>query len=139
MTLPPPPDVTRQLAYFAADLDFADLPPAVIAHGKLAILDGLGVILQGATLPWSRMVADLAIADGGRGEATILGRGVKVPAAAAALANATAGHAFELDDIHRDSIVHPNSIVVPVAVNMAERAGGGDGRTALTAIVAGYE
>ncbi|MEC7514025.1 MAG: MmgE/PrpD family protein, partial [Pseudomonadota bacterium] len=139
MTLPSPPDVTRQLAYFAADLDFADLPPAVIAHGKLAILDGLGVILQGATLPWSRMVADLAIADGGRGEATILGRGVKVPAAAATLANATAGHAFELDDIHRDSIVHPNSIVVPVAVNMAERAGGGDGRTALTAIVAGYE
>ncbi|MEC9166575.1 MAG: MmgE/PrpD family protein, partial [Pseudomonadota bacterium] len=105
MTLPPPPDVTRQLAYFAADLDFADLPPAVIAHGKLAILDGIGVILQGATLPWSRMVAHLAIADGGRGEATIFGRGVKVPAAAAALANATAGHAFELDDIHRDSIV----------------------------------
>ena len=85
MISPPPPDVTRQLAYFAADLDFADLPPAVIAHGKLAILDGLGVILQGATLPWSRMVADLAIADGGRGEATILGRGVKVPAAAATL------------------------------------------------------
>lgn len=133
------PAVTLELAHFAADLHFQQLPKAVVEHAKLAMLDGLGVVLQGAQLPWSRMVAKMVIADGGSPEASLIGSNIKVPVAAAALVNATAGHAFELDDIHRDSIVHPNSICVPVALNMAERVGGCDGQTLITAIVAGYE
>ena len=111
----------------------------MVAHAKLAILDGIGCCLQGSTLPWTRMITEVALADRGSGEATLIGRAEKVPVAAAALVNATAGHAFELDDIHRDAILHPNSIVVPVAYNMAERLGGASGQQMITAIVAGYE
>ena len=57
----------------------------------------------------------------------------------AALLNGTAGHAFELDDIHRGAILHPNSLCPPVVLGLAEWRGGLTGAEALTAIAAGYE
>lgn len=51
-SLPPLlPHATRDLARFAAETRFADIPPAVIDRVKLSILDGLGVCLHGSTLP----------------------------------------------------------------------------------------
>ncbi|MEX2615061.1 MAG: MmgE/PrpD family protein [Alphaproteobacteria bacterium] len=133
------PAITETLAAFAANLKFEDLPDRLVAHMRMAMLDGLGCCLVGATLPWTRMVADLVRAEGGAPEARLIATGDRVPLAAAALVNATAGHAFELDDIHRDSIIHPNSICVPVALNSAEARGGASGRDVVTAMVAGYE
>ncbi|MEK9752752.1 MAG: MmgE/PrpD family protein, partial [Rhodospirillaceae bacterium] len=94
---------TRELAGFSAALTFDRLPEAVVRHLKLSILDGLGCIAHGATLPWTARLARMVGADAGRPEATAFGLETKVPAAAAALVNATAGHAFELDDIHKES------------------------------------
>ncbi len=129
-------EITETLAAFAAGLTFEDLPEKLIAHMRLSALDALGCCLVGATLPWTRMVADLVRAEGGAPQARLIGTGDRVPLAAAALVNATAGHAFELDDIHRDSIIHPNSICVPVALNCAEAMGGASGRAVVTAIAA---
>ena len=47
----------------------------------------------------------------------------------AVLVNGTAGHAFELDDMHKESIVHPGSLATPVALAFAEAAGGAPGAT----------
>lgn len=132
-------EVTGKLAEFAAGLSFEDLPADVVAHVRLAALDALGCCLVGATLPWTRMVAEQVLADGGSQEARLIGLDGRVPLAAAALVNSTAGHAFELDDIHRDSIIHPNSIAVPVALGGAEAWGTVSGADVVTAIVAGYE
>ncbi len=118
---------TAKLAAFGAALDFEQLPPHVVDHLKLCILDGLGCILHGAALPWTARVAAMVAADGGAPEATAFGLDARVPAAAAALVNGTAGHAFELDDIHRDSIIHPNSLTLAVTLALAERAGGASG------------
>ena len=133
------PAITETLSAFAANLKFDDLPGRLVAHMRLSTLDALGCCLVGATLPWTRMVAELMRAEGGTPEARLIGSGDRVPLAAAALVNATAGHAFELDDIHRDSIIHPNSICVPVALGFAEARGGASGRDVITAMVAGYE
>lgn len=133
------PGASAALAAFGAGLTFESLPDAVVRHLKSALLDGLGCMIHGATLPWTDKVAALVRAEGGRAEATLLGCGTRLPAAAAALVNGTAGHAFELDDIHRDSIIHPNSLTLSVALALAERAGGCDGRSFLCAIAAGYE
>ncbi|MBT6139680.1 MAG: MmgE/PrpD family protein [Rhodospirillaceae bacterium] len=132
-------NVSQTLASFAAGLQFGDLPGGVVEHAKLAILDGLGCCLHGAMLPWTRTVAEMVSSEGGTPDATLIADGRKVPVAGAVLVNATAGHAFELDDIHRDAILHPNSITVPVALALAERMGGGSGARILTAVVAGYE
>jgi 2-methylcitrate dehydratase PrpD len=133
------PNATRDLARFAAGLRYSDIPPAVTEHAKLCILDGLGVALFGAQLPWTRHVLDLALAEGATPAASFWGSAHKGSAAQAALVNGTAGHAFEMDDIHKDSIVHPNSLACPVAFALAEAGGGMTGRDLLTAIVAGYE
>ena len=130
---------TRALARFAAGLTYEAVPPPVIEHVKLCLLDTFGCGLFGSTLPWSKIVADFARDLGGKRESTVWGRRFKVSAPNAALANGTAVHSFELDDLHKVSIVHPGSIAVPPALAMAESIGGCGGREFLTAVVAGYE
>ena len=132
-------NATRDLARFAATLQFDDIPPEVIGHIKLSILDSIGVCLHGVTLPWTRHVQDMVEAEGARAEASIFGSGKKTSAANAVLVNSTAGHAFELDDIHKESIIHPGSLALPVALALAEAQGSASGQALITAIVAGYE
>jgi 2-methylcitrate dehydratase PrpD len=132
-------DATRDLARFGAALQFEDIPAEVIAHIKLSLLDSLGCCLYGATLPWTRKVAELADSEGAKPVASMIGLGRKTSPALAALVNGTSGHAFELDDIHKESIVHAGSIATPVALALAEAQGGVSGKDVLTAMVAGYE
>ena len=130
---------TRDLARFAAALRYQDIPASVIAHIKLCLLDGLGVALFGAFLPWTGHVRAMCVAEGATPAASFWGSPDRGSVAQAALVNGTAGHAFEMDDIHKESIVHPNSLACPVALAFAEAADGMAGRDVLTAIVAGYE
>lgn len=133
-------DATRDLARFGAALRYEDIPAEVIARIKLSLLDSLGCCLFGATLPWTQKVAELADQEGAKPVASLIGLGRKTSAALAALVNSTAGHAFELDDIHKESIIHAGSIATPVALNLAEAKGGKvSGKDLLTAMVAGYE
>ena len=49
--------------------------------------------------------------------------GRRTSASLAVLVNGTGGHAFELDDIHKESILHAGSLATPVALALAEEAG----------------
>ncbi|MFH1349695.1 MAG: MmgE/PrpD family protein [Pseudomonadota bacterium] len=130
---------TKALARFASELTYEKIPSSVIEHIKLCALDTFGCGLFGSTLPWSEIVTDFAHDLGIRQEATVWGRDFKLPAANAALANGTAVHSFELDDLHKVSIVHPGGIAIPPALAMAERIGGCAGKEFLSSLVAGYE
>lgn len=135
-------NATRDLARFAANLRYEDLPAEVIAHAKLCLLDGIGVCLQGSALPWTRILQATVEMEGGRPAASLWGTGLKGSVSQAALVNGTAGHAFEMDDMHKESILHPNSLTSPIALGYAESEGAQGssiGREMLTAIVAGYE
>lgn len=132
-------DATRDLARFGAALRYDDIPAEVIARIKLSLLDSLGCCLFGATLPWTKKVAALAEQEGAKPVATLFGLGRKTSASLAALVNGTSGHAFELDDIHKESIIHAGSIATPVALGLGEARGKVSGREVLTAMVAGYE
>jgi 2-methylcitrate dehydratase PrpD len=130
---------TRTLAEFAASLRYDDIPPEVVAHAKLCLLDTLGCGLFGSTLPWVRIVAETVDeVDQGR-VAVLWGTPNTASAPGAALVNGTAIHAFELDDLHPRSIVHPGAVVVSAAAATAAHHGDTSGRELLTAIVAGYE
>jgi 2-methylcitrate dehydratase PrpD len=54
------------------------------------------------------------------------------------MANGTAIHGFELDDLHSGSGLHPGAVVVPAVIAVAESRGA-TGAAALASIVAGYE
>ncbi|MDP2242223.1 MAG: MmgE/PrpD family protein [Burkholderiales bacterium] len=142
MSHSPPPlmaNATRDLARFGAALQYEDIPAAVIERIKLSILDSIGCCLFGATLPWTRKVAALVEGEGAQPVASLMGFGRKSSVSLAVLVNSTAGHAFELDDIHKESIVHAGSLATPVALALAEQSGAMTGRNVITAMVAGYE
>jgi 2-methylcitrate dehydratase PrpD len=132
-------DATRDLARFGAALRYEQIPAEAVARIKSSVLDSLGCCLFGATLPWTRKVADLADAEGAQPVASLIGMGRKSSVSLAALVNATGGHAFELDDIHKESIIHAGSIATPVALALAEEKGNATGKDLITAMVAGYE
>ncbi len=133
------PSPTRALAEFAAELTYEKIPASVIEHTKLCLLDTLGCGLFGSTLPWARIVADFARDLGEKQESVVWGRDFKVSAPNAALANGTAVHSFELDDLHKTAIIHPGGVAITPALAVAEKVGGCNGREFLTAVVAGYE
>lgn len=130
---------TRDLATFAAGLRFDDIPGDAVERIKLSVLDSFGCILFGSTLPWTQKVATLALAEGSTPVASLMGMGAKASLSLAALVNGTAGHAFELDDIHKESILHMGSLAMPVAFALAEANPAFTGKDLITAMVAGYE
>lgn len=131
--------LTRRLASFAADLHYSDIPGEVLDHMKLCLLDTAGCGLFGSTLPWGKILAEFAVELGGGQDATLFGKPHKVSAPNAALANGTMIHGFELDDLHRLSILHPGSVTLPSALAIAECTEKCTGKQFLTALVAGYE
>lgn len=130
-------NATRDLARFAAETRPGDIPAAVIERVKLSVLDGLGVCLHGSTLPWTERVRDVVLEEGGHPIASIWNTGVKTALTGAVLVNSTAGHAFEMDDIYKESILHPNSLAVPTALALAEADPTITGRDVTTAIALG--
>ena len=131
--------VTSILAGFTSTLTLDQIPSTVIADIKLHLLDGIGVAIYGSQLPWTRIVAEAMVEQGGEASATIWGTDFRATPSQAALVNATAGHSFEMDDIHKESVLHPNSLAVPVALALAESRPYISGKDVLTALVAGTE
>ena len=130
---------TARLAEFAASLRFEDIPAEIVAHAKLCLLDTIGCGLFGSTLPWVRILRD-TIEEIDQGQTAGLWTSGKTASVSnAALVNGTAIHAFELDDLHPRSIVHPGSVVVSAAMAMAAHTGTVSGKDLITAMVAGYE
>lgn len=130
---------TRALAQFVAELTYDKIPPPIIKHIKLCVLDTIGCGLFGSILPWTRIIVNFVQDLGGMQESTVWGHHFKVSAPNAALSNGTAVHSFELDDLHKTAIVHPGGIAITSALAMAEHIGGCDGKEFLTAVVTGYE
>jgi len=131
---------TVRLAEYAAGLRYEDLPPAVVAAAKDAIIDTIAACIYGSALPWSRIVIDYAERTGPRGTSRILGRGSAVQAPAAALANGALAHAFELDSLTRPGAgAHPGATVLPPALAVAQQIGGVSGKALIAAFVAGNE
>lgn len=128
------------LGKFAADLAYRDIPAAVVNHAKHCIMDTIGAATFGAQFPWSRIVAGYARAYGGGGNCSIIGiPELRVHAPYAALANGVFAHAFELDCVGKANCgAHPGATLVPALLAACEEAGA-DGKTAITAFVAGCE
>ncbi len=132
-------DASKILADFASHLQYKDIPRDVVERMKMCVLDSIGCCLHGVTLPWTKSVEDMVMDEGASPVASIFGTSQKTSAGNAALVNGTAGHAFEFDDMHKESILHPGSIAIPVLFALVEKVGKVSGKDFLTAMVCGYE
>ncbi len=133
-----PPTAAERLGDFCADLAWEDLPADTCVRVVELTLDLLGVAIRGSTESSTRAVVKVVSgypkADGASG----IGCQSRLVPAAAALLNGSAAHAVELDDVTRESSLHPGASVIPAALAVAEDRVV-DGRAFLEAVIAGYE
>ena len=113
-------------------------PPAgARARAATAVLDTVGVILAGVSEPASLIVRRVAAAEGGDA-CGVFGTATRASLSGAALANGTAAHALDYDDMCFVSLAHPSAPLVPAVLAAAESEGL-PGRAVLDAYVVGFE
>jgi 2-methylcitrate dehydratase PrpD len=132
--------LTKQIAGYLARTGFDALDDDALRATKEHILYTLGTILAGSSAPGIKQALAGAIAlSGGSNESTVLVTGEKLPAASAALVNATMGHSRELD-INDDRIAYKSSVtVIPAALALAEKVGKVSGKDFITAVCLGVD
>lgn len=130
--------VTDALVRHIRAIRYEALPPAVVTVARQCLLDWATVTLRGVDEPLVRMLVDQVLAEGGNGEAHLVGRAVRVSARQAALVNGAASHALDYDDVNIRMTGHPTVAVLPAALALAQRIGA-SGKDLIAAFVSGYE
>ncbi len=102
------------------------------------VLDYLGVALTGAASRSSQIIGDVVGALDASGNCTVIGREYRTNALFAGLVNGTTGHAVEMDDDHRTSVLHPAVAVIPAALAASEMTKA-SGAKLVEGVIAGYE
>ena len=129
----------RTLAEFAVGLRYETIPNAVIDRAKTALIDTVGAMTFGTSLPWSRIMIEYVQRTSLPGKGSIVGTPHKVRGQMASLANGVLAHSFELDSLSQPGVgVHPGASLTSPGIPVAQ-AQGRSGKELLTAFVAGFE
>ena len=129
---------TKELAQYAAELNYDDIPPEIVEHVKRITLNQIAATLSGWTVGPGSEVFPVLEELGGEEEATVFGSAVRMPAPHAAAVNATLAWAPMNDDTHVGSLFHSGHHSIQPALAEAEAKGAG-GRDYITAVVASNE
>ncbi len=133
------PSHTRAIAQFVSGLTYDAVPPPVRERIKLLILDAIGCGIYGACQPWCTILqSTLGELDATR-TTSVWGTGLRLSSPHATLVNGTQVQGFELDDVHRQGVLHVGAVVLPALIAVGESHARLSGRDFLTAAVAGYE
>ena len=119
------------------DVKYEDLSEKAIEETKKQVLDLIGVAAGGYGQAGVVETRELAIELGGAAQSTIFGCGIKVPAPAAAQANASMAHSLDFDDVHEAAIMHPGVVTIPTALAVGELAGGLSGKELIRLVAVG--
>lgn len=130
--------LTNRLAGYCGGLTFDDLTADHVSRMKVFFLDWLGSAYAGKDLPPIRMIRKVVRSLGGTPEATSIPDGAKTNCLSAALVNGAASHIVEMDDLHRESILHPAAAILPAVLAAGEREQV-SGKELIVAISVGYE
>lgn len=130
--------LTRELARQIADLTFEEISPTARAVAGQCVLDNLGVTVAGVDEPAAQIVRNTVFDDLGHGPARLVGTRCSVNARDAALANGTAAHALDFDDVSTMMGGHPTATVLPAALAVGEETAS-SGRDLVRSVVAGIE
>ena len=131
-------DYLDLLADFVTNTNLEDLSPATVNAAKKVALDTAGAMVGGSRQPENAEFAKLVKTMSGPGRAALIGHQGTVQPVFAALVNATAGVALEMDEGSRLGGGHPSIHVTPGALAVAEELGR-SGKETLESIIVGYE
>lgn len=129
---------TRTLVDFLIGTQSADVPAEVLHESKRCLLDFLGLAIAAADEPAVAIARAQFQLLGGEAQAVSLGTGVRLRVTDAALVNGIAGHAFDFDDTHIPTILHPTTPLYAAGLGLAEWQGR-SGADLLAAHALGYE
>jgi 2-methylcitrate dehydratase len=130
--------ISRQIAEFAVNLNYGDLPEKVVHEVKRYLYDSVGCAFGGYHTRDVNILRDLYVGMAGKEEATLLGFGSRLPAVNAALVNSLMIRALDFNDIYwKEDPSHPSDII-PAALAVGEMADA-DMKLVITAIVLAYE
>jgi len=130
--------LSRQIAEFAANLKYEDLPENVIYEVKRYLYDSVGCAYGAYNTKDVNILKDIYLEMGGKEEATLIGFGDKIPAVNATLINSLAIRALDFNDIYwKEDPSHPSDII-PAALSVGELMNLSM-KDVITAIVLAYE
>lgn len=127
---------TAELAKFAAEFSYAQVPADVPSFSQGIVLDTLGGTLAASSGRYGLRgtLGKVVLQQGGTPEATLVGLGVKSSLVQAALYNGALAHYCDIDANNTGSIMHAPAVVVPAALAAAE-ARGASGEDVLAVVV----
>ena len=132
-------EVTKELIQRCHAINYKALTTDVVERVKYLVLDFIGVAARGALSessgPVRRAISNL---DSARDGAVLIGTRLKADPSYAALANGTAAHSLELDDVVNEASLHPAVAIMPAAL-AAAHISGCSAQELIAAISAGYE
>src|SRR5215469_15782405 len=130
---------TRRIADFVSGLTYDRIPAEVRERIKLLILDSLGCAIYAVDLDWCRILRETCATIDATRTTAVWGTGQRLSSPHAALVNGTQVQGFELDDVHRQGVLHVGAVTLPALIAVAESHAALDGREFLASAVAGYE
>ena len=107
--------MAKKLAAFAVE---SDPPGSLVERIRDAVADCFGCILAGADSAVAQRLTT-GLANGPPGPAPLYGTGRGAAPGLAALINAAAGHAHDLDDWEEPANTHPSVIILPAVLAIA--------------------
>jgi len=130
--------ISRQIAEFAVNLKYEDLPDEVIHEVKRYLYDSVGCAFGSMNTKDVNTILEIYQEMGGADESTVIGFGDKMPAVNTALINSLMIRALDFNDIYwKDDPSHPSDII-PAAISTAEKLNSSM-KDVIVAIVLAYE
>ncbi|MGE5850550.1 MAG: MmgE/PrpD family protein [Candidatus Methylomirabilota bacterium] len=131
---------STQLAERLQAFRLRDVPPEVVAHARLILLDTLGAMLAASSRRFSatRILLDFVRRLGGRPESSLVGQRLKTSCVNATLFNGTLGYYCDIEPHHVGGILHAPAVMVPTSLAVAEKEGA-TGTRFLEAMILGIE
>ena len=112
--------ITKALAEFSSGITYEDLSPEAVDWAKYLCLDFAGVTLNGSTTDSAKAVVRAIEGVKRPGPSTIIGTDKRTLPEYAAMANGTAFHSIELDDVNNEASLHPGVVAFPTALAMSD-------------------
>ena len=129
---------SERLADFAVNLKYESIPAEIVSKAKLHLLDSIGIAFASGTEPFAKSLGEASKSLVGLQQSTIFGSKRLSSCENAVLVNGALIHGIDYDDTHIPAIIHPSAVVVPAVLACGE-ARKISGKTALEAIILGYE
>jgi 2-methylcitrate dehydratase PrpD len=133
------PTASEKIGAFVEAFKADSVPQDIVQLVGRAFIDTFGVACAGYGEDASRIMRDYVLSGGCGGPSTIWATGGRLRPEDAALANATAGHVLDYDDVtNRGRLGHPSTVSMPALVALGEALDATGGQIA-AAYAAGFE